>query len=330
MAIQNTPPVPPPSLQTPTANNTPPSNPEENEYKKIKSFLLWCLGIIGGSIGIISAFAIYTSYNSIKDLKAEYQTAVTELKGDIKELKEEANRKVDESKNAAVAAKDEAIKVTGEVKIQSESFLNETKKYSQDELNRIQLSTNQLALDETKKELAAIFGTNKIQDLIQNQAVREVSSKLPVLIHDEIKDLPTVLYLGSQIEANGFLNQGGPAFGDLRRILDTTTSLFLKTVIIKNLQDYEQKQFKQLYSRKESIIEQFSYEFPDTLAYIDERKPLSENNRKALTDISKRLKDEDVAPYYVYVALKCLSYYSKRNFHIYEIEDFERWFRSLN
>lgn len=145
-----------------------PRTTEEIEYKNLKNYLLTLLGFAAAFAGWI----VYLTFEDRKAIKEDYEKTIIELKGEIKELKTDTK----------------------------ESISN-TNRYAQEEISRIKFTTNQIALEETEKQLSNIFGTDKIKNLIQDEAVKEVKNKVLEIVDEETKNIIMISDAGNFMRA---------------------------------------------------------------------------------------------------------------------------------
>ena len=190
MSTTGIPPTPTPSpIPTNQVSNLQPVFLDKTEqqihYESVTDYLKWAIGIAGGAITIIVAVALFVSWGSVKDMKDDYATTIKDLKEEIKDLKKDADKTVfdmtTDTKSNIDALKQEA-----------KETVVATQDYTKNELERIEANTNDIALTETKTELAKIFGSNKIQDLIENEAVKEVKDKVQEIVFEQTKNLSRI------------------------------------------------------------------------------------------------------------------------------------------
>jgi hypothetical protein len=165
---------------------------EQQHYESLISFFKYCVTVSGIIIGVISSIAITFSYRSNKEMKDEYANTLKDLTVKIDELKSDAKQTTDEIKR-------ESKETEKSIKEQSYDYLSSTKEYSEKEISRISSSTNAIALDETKKQLDYIFSTDKIQNLIQNQAVKEVTGKVQDIVNKQTENINDISDAAAQM-----------------------------------------------------------------------------------------------------------------------------------
>lgn len=107
-------------------------------------------------------------------MREEYATTIKDLRGQIIDIKSEAS---ETSKNIKSDLRNEVVS---------------TKEYSENQLNRIETQTSQLAMDETKREVENIFQSDKIQNIIQNQAIQEIKNRVSNIVYNETKNISNI------------------------------------------------------------------------------------------------------------------------------------------
>jgi len=155
------------------STTSPPLQPKTEEqihYENLKRYFLWAISITGTFIAVIAGFAIFVTYNDRNAMREEYSKSISDLKAQIAEIKNDATQ-------SAKAIKDDA-----------RESVRDTKEYAQSEISHITTSTNEIALREAQRQIDAIFATTKIQDLIENQAVKEIKNKLPEIINAQTRN----------------------------------------------------------------------------------------------------------------------------------------------
>lgn len=163
---------------------------DEIEYHKITSFyekvMYFTLGaslIFGTIIGLLT-------FSDRKSMLEEKDKTITELTKKINDLKEDTEKKVNDLKD------------------DTEKSIIKTNKYAEEEISRIKIATNQIALNETQKQLSYIFGTDKIQNLIEKEAVSQVKEKVITIVKAETENLSLISDAASKMRIGhleGFL-----------------------------------------------------------------------------------------------------------------------------
>ena len=168
-------------LYPPNNSNNKTESEEKLHYESLTSYLKTIVSIAGTAIGIMAGVAIYFSYSNVKDMK-----------DDLKEIKKDYAETVIGLHNQIVDLKKDAKETALQIKEDSRDAVNSTKEFSENEISRISVSTRQTALDETQKQLANIFETDKIKNLIQNQAVKEIKSKMTAIVDEQTQNMSAI------------------------------------------------------------------------------------------------------------------------------------------
>jgi hypothetical protein len=155
-------------------NTESPKTPEQSHYENITSFAKWAIIFSGSLIVVIASVAIYVSYSDRNAMREEYSKAIAEMKSQIQDLKTDAKEK------------------TQSIKDDAKDAVKSSRDYSEIEISRIKTSTNEIALQETQKQIQGIFATDKIQNLIEDQAVKEVKSKVVAIVKSETKNFNNI------------------------------------------------------------------------------------------------------------------------------------------
>lgn len=309
---------------------------EKLHYDSLIKFLTTTLGITGGAITVIVGIALYWTYNNVSDLKKEYKDAVadftkqtTDLKNDeketIKSIKEDANQTVAITK----ADSKEAISTA---KLDLRDQINSTNEATQNEIARIRAETNRLALIETQSQVEKIFKSDKIQDIIENQAVKEIKEKVTSLVYNSTKNLTKINDAASQMR-RGFT----PGLPKLRSYFihpnNSNDSLLAKDLYDQICADYHSVALKS----QKSFIEYLNVEFNNPnpkysgFKIIQNKYPSDLKDQKFLTylvDIIKNEKQEygldDVS-----FSIVLLSTISGQPFKPFEIDEISKWYNGL-
>ncbi len=291
---------------------------EQQHYESMISFLKWGIGIAGSLIAIIAAVAITVSYNSIKDLK-------TDMSADLKDLKNNYSSKVDELKSQIIELKSDAKETVLQIKDDSKDAVESTKEYSEKEISRISTSTSQIALGETQKQLDNIFATDKIQNLIQTQAVKEIKSKVVDIVAEQTKEFGNISDAAAQVRAYRFsgLRKLRSYFINSRNPLDS--------LIAKNLYDQISIDF---YNQIESQVKEEKKDFLkfDSSAIQDLRNGKLPTNQALLNEISSAISNVNSEEYDLFSCI--YSIYELRiltniKFEILDIDTVNKWYKNL-
>ncbi len=289
----------------------PPKTEEQLHYESMISYAKWALGFSGSVIAAIIAFGLYFTYQDRNAMKEEYTKAITDLRGQLAELKNDAEKKTDGIKNDAK----DAVKSTQE--------------YSEKEISRIKTTTNDIALQETQKNIAAIFATDKIQNLIQNQAVKEIKSKLPAIVDERTKNI-------SKIDAAAATMISGHIEG--LKLLQSyflnpessEDSLRAKKLYDDICMDYENRTPKMFGgSRPVNLPISDSIELRNSLR--NGELPTTRLSRDAVVSIIANIKDPEnkhdlnMKAYFIYA----LNYATGTHFKCFEFDKINDWFNGL-
>lgn len=289
-------------LRRPQTNSSPRKSEEQMHYENIASFFKWCIGIAGGAIAIIVSFAIYSTYNNVKDMKDDYARTIKDLKEEINDLKIDAESTVKSIENDAK----ETVRTT-------QANTDKT-------LQQIKSSTSQFALDETRKELSDIFGTNKIQDLIENEAVREVKDKVEEIVQEETKNLSRIN------DAASYMRLGSrKGLTELKNYFEHPTNK-LDSLTAKNLYDEIRKNYIEV--RAEDTT-QWSSNNSTKLTFIDETQPLSEANKSALSILMGWVNESNSELNNPAGIILYINNYVKHPFDVFDVDGLKKGYSSL-
>ncbi len=131
-------------------------------------------------------------------------TNVKEMKDDLKDIKSEYNNNVKDLKSQILELKTDAKETVNQIRDDSKAAVLSTKEYSENELSRISTSTRQLALTETQNQLDNIFATDKIQNMIQTNAVREIKTKVVDIVSEQTKNVGDISDAAAEMRAYKF------------------------------------------------------------------------------------------------------------------------------
>lgn len=161
-------------------------------YESVTTFFKWAIGIAGACVSVIVAIALYSTYSNIGEMKRD-------MREDLKEVKTKYDNSIQELKSQISDLKQDAQLTVENIRNDSKEAVLSTKEYSQNELSRISKTTNQLAITETRNQLDNIFATDKIQNLIQTQAVKEVKNKVVEIVAEQTKNFGDISDAASEI-----------------------------------------------------------------------------------------------------------------------------------
>jgi hypothetical protein len=155
------------------SNNSPkPDNSEEKlHYENLASFLKWAVTVALSLLAIIGGFGLFFFYKDSKSIKDEFTAKSKELSGQLAEIKNEAKET------------EKSIKTDLRYEVKA------TKDYTDNELQIIRSETNRIALQETQKQVESIFASNKIQHIIEDQAISQVKEKVESMVNNATKNI---------------------------------------------------------------------------------------------------------------------------------------------
>jgi hypothetical protein len=280
------------------ANDTHPKTSEQLHYESIRSFLIWALGIVGTLIVTVAAFAIFISYNDRNAMKEEYTKAISDLRFQISDLRNDAKEKAQSIKEDAK----DAVKSTQE--------------YSEKEISRIIISTNQIAQQETQKQIAAIFATDKIQNIIENQAVKEIKSKVSQIVEEQTKNDYSIQYAATR------MRQG------IRDGEKTLKQYYLKA---ENTEDSikARKLYDEICKPYQDIAINYIKTHPVVNFYNNGRMPDDKYVRQGLENIMKEINDPNTDLSRLAFIIIALRESAKRQFKCFETREINDWFNGL-
>lgn len=290
-------------------NNSSKPSEDKVHYQNIISYLKWGLSITGLLIAAIATVAIYFAFNSVKEIKEELRLAKDEHNQTVKDLTEQTQH-----------LRDDAKETVNQIRDDSRSAVQSTRDYSENELSRISASTRQVALTETQKELATIFGTDKIQQLIQNQAVAEIKSKVGEIVDDKVKNISRINDAASQMRVG--LKSGLKA---LESYYQTSQSTY-DSLMAKNL--YDQITADYFRVRSTDSIQGFDKAF-DLHPLKMKGNILSDSTDKVVLEKVIRMinREEDlnlVSHFMLWLAKE-----TRINFRPFEYDRINRWYDNL-
>jgi type I site-specific restriction-modification system R (restriction) subunit len=263
---------------------------EQIQYEKLTSLFKTYAGFLTTFAGILSALTIYFTYSDRNAIKADYKETIKELKEEIAELKTDSKESIDKiNKNA------------------------------ENELQKVGSNTNRIALDETQKQLSYIFGTDKIQTLIEKEAIKEVKGKVIEIVEDETKNFSKILDAASKMRLGYF--EGYRILKSYTLSPNNSIDKANATQLLNSIsEDYYTKYSKDYYEKEfnEDELNQFynNYKFlpekrntNDLIIFLVEQ---INNSELDLTDISDRI--------------LMLSKISNQKFIPFEIDKINNWF----
>jgi hypothetical protein len=264
-------------------------------------------------MGIISAFTIWVTYSDRNAMNADRKAMQDDYKQTIKELKEEIKS----------------------VKTESEQSIEKIKQNAEGELQRVNFSTNRIALEETQKQLSNIFGTEKIQYLIKEQAVKEVKNKVVDIVTDETKNFYSISNAATQMRLGKYqamedLKEYAESLSNIR---DRETAKQLYTQICEEYQknivlnvSISTTTTDPLQYYKISIYKEKYKEAATTLNTNDE-KYKNITNAEIIEHVIKLVNDKTRNLNEIATYIAVISQLSNNDFRAFEIEKINNWHR---
>ncbi|MGI4750774.1 MAG: hypothetical protein ACRYFB_09080 [Janthinobacterium lividum] len=306
---------------------------EQIHYESLASFLKWSVSITGTLIVVLASVAIYVSYSDRNAMREDYQKAITDFNTQIISLKNEEKETVKAIKSDALEslgsinsdAKETIIAVKGNLKDE----ITSTNYSTQNELLRIKKETNSLALTETQKQVDNVFKSTKIQDIIENSAIKEIKQKVASLVNTSTQNLTKINDAASKIRIG--LPQG---IDELRSYFikpnNPTDSSYAKGLYDRIYNDYYTIRMKDTTSIKENfeLIAGTKY---TSFRIINNKFPSNENERKTLKFFIDIIIDKEnkYDLNSTVMAAIFLSKIANKNFNIFEPDAILKWYNGL-
>jgi hypothetical protein len=205
------------------------------------------------------------------------------------------------------------------------------KENSKIQLDNITTETRQSAKAQTEKEISGIFKSDKIQTLIEKNAIGELKDKLPTTIAEYTKRLPKIL------EAANLMRGEAPEGLELLKSYFNSTSEFERAQSRITYEDICNDYYKQ-YS--EVTPDQYIKKFKDYQITISPIHPIKNNifpREKLDVDnlilLMSIINDNYKQPRYMLgiraIAIKALSYISGKPFVPFETDEINEWYKAL-
>lgn len=290
--------------------------PEQIHYENLSSFLKWGIGIAGTIIAAIASIAIYVSYSDRNSMRDEYSNTIKDLRTQIVDIKNDASQ----------TGKDVKENLRNEVLA--------TKQYSDNELAKIQAKTSVLAIDETKKQIESIFATDKIQNIIQNQAVKEIKNKVSDIVNNETKNLSKINDAASEMRVGRIQGM------DKLMYYFQHSGNYNDSTLAKNLYDQILQDYRDINLQYRDSSSKIDYYYPDSSnrALLSQIKPIHIINNRFPTDPSEKNEllflinnvndknnDLNLLSYYI----GWLSRVTNLNFIPFQLKEINDWFNKL-
>lgn len=276
--------------------STPSKTEEQLHYESITKIIIFSISFGSLILGIIIAFGIYFSYQNAHDMREEYSRAITDMRQQLSDLKADAKEKTQSIREDAKA----------------------TQEFSEKEISRIKTTTNDIALRETQKNIDAIFATDKIQNLIENQAVKEIKSKLPEIIDEETKGM-------SEINDAASLMRVGNYNGEIK----------LKSYFTSPKNKRDSLQAKNLYDGICADYEKAAINYHKKIPYlpgisiVDNKMPTDAYPRDVITNLVGQINSDNYDLNSNSIWIDELNHYAHQSFKCFDYDTINKWFNGL-
>lgn len=309
---------------------------EKVHYERITKYLLWALGISGTLITGIAVCALTFTFNDRTAMRNEYAGALKDFRTQISDLKNEENetlKSIKEDANQTVAiTKADSKDAIATAKTDLRDQIKLTNESTQNELIRIRAETYKLALTETQDQIEKIFKSNKIQDIIENQAVKEIKEKVTVLVNTSTRNLTRINDAASKMRIG--LPSGAK---DLKKYFTNSTNAS-DSGLAKELYDLITNDYNTAFLRvRKDYINYKAGEWsnlsPDYSGFkiIQNTYPANQKDRDFLKLLIKIINNEndefslnDVAS-----SIFIISAISNKAFKPFEINEINSWYKGL-
>lgn len=314
---------------------TPRKSEEQIHYESLANYLKYVVGIAGALIVAVASVAIFFTYGDRQSMNEENDKLRTEFKNQMAESRSEM-------KSSYYAELERFDKNIAEMKTDAKTQqlylgdrydkqVEDLKQSSKDQLGSITLETRRAATEQTQKEIAAIFQTDRIQKVIEQHAIGELKDKLPATLSVYVKEYPRIIEAATMMKA--YLPTGEKklkGFFNSESIFERNTSRSVYTQIIEEL-------FAPMYAvNKDSIwikASEADVGVKSQLHKIIDNKyptnPQDVNNLESLIKVLKS-KGDDNSLYQFAWAYVALSYISGRAFEIFNSEPVFKWYDALS
>jgi hypothetical protein len=281
--------------------STPPSpkSTEQIQYEHLTSYAKWALVFTGTIILAITSVAIYFSYRDKEAMQEEYSKTLADLKLQIVDLKNDSKERTktlqDDAKDAVKSYQD----------------------FSEREISRIKISTNDVALKEANRQIQEIYSTDRMQNLIEHEAVKEIKGKVSEIVDDQTRNLYKIFDAANKMRdgfpegakvLESFFSEGGNT-GDSARARKLYDDIALK---------YENV----------SITYANNGVFKDVMD-DNTKMPTDKKQIEELSTFINALHDPTNDLTSIAIAISCISTMSKIHFKCFEIERIDAWYKGL-
>ncbi len=281
-------------------------------YESVKSFLIWAVGIASTIIVLLGGWVTFLTFKDRSEMRTEYEHEIDRYKESLSEMRIEATDK----------QKEISDRTDREM-----AFLKES---SQTQLANIDAETRQAANDQAQKEVADVFRSDKMQAVIEKNAIGELKDKLPSTIAEYTKRFPKIL------EAAGFMRGGAPEGIDMLKTYFNSDSEFERDMSKNTYQDIS-NDFYKMYSDippakyVSTFKSSFQVNFSEFHKIVDNKYPTNKEDITNLELLMKMINDtgKQYMLFGTAFALQVVSYIADRQFLPFEIEEVNAWYKGL-
>jgi hypothetical protein len=291
--------------------------PEENEYKNLTSYFKWIVSTTGVFLTIMTGAFLYIFGSNRAEMDASYKRDVDELKEKITLLKTETKESIDL-----------------------------TNKSAQEEILRIKNTTNQLAIEESKKELDVFFGSDRIEQFIEQKAIEKVKNKVDEIIDLQTKDIFLISDAASQMRSG--IYEGMIKIHHFRKDLPLKKDRDKITEVYNTIRnDYIKYSEYHILGNNENYVNRFKTQafnekYPNGLSVIDSTTHVltivstTTNSFKYISDgdliiyLVKQINNSKENLFDVSLYITLLSKMTNQSFKPFEIEEINNWFKTYS
>jgi len=285
---------------------------EQLHYESVKSFLIWASSICAALILLAGSWAAYISFKDRESLQSQYQFEASKFKESLDQMRLEAKER------------------QAELSERSDKEIAYSKDISEKQLSNIVMETRQTAITQSEKEISDIFKSDRIQSIIEKNAIGELKEKLPSTVAEYVKDLPKIM------EAANFFRGQAPEGEEMLKSYFTSESAFERDMS-KNIYKQIIKDTYQVYSdvTPDSLEFKLKYIQIPIVAplhkVIKNQYPVIDNDIKNL-EVLMDVTNDKVNRYMLHqraLAYNALSYISDNNFPLFDKEQIRKWYSGL-
>jgi len=284
---------------------------EQKHYESVKSFLIWGVSVAGALISAVGIVIAVLTFKDRSEMKDSYEKQIDKYAQSIRDIKTEAIQ----------SQKETSEKSEKEIK-----YLNDI---SEKQLASIVSETRQSATAQTQKEIADIFKSDKIQAIIEKNAIGEIKEKLPQILVDYTQKSTPI------IEGYNLMKAGQPEGIEILKSYFASVSIFERDLA----KGYYQKAYESYESFCSNINQdQFLARLRNTQITISPLNKIAGNlypknkadidNVKLLTTVINNPGNQ-YGLYQIAMATKALSFIADKNFIFFEKDDINNWYKGL-